>query len=82
MLVVNIEFILLMNNNMLKFSYKNNFLKLVIEEDVIGYYLIVYEDPYSIVSKEDYLVDSLDEAFKEAKEKFGVSKDQWTLLNN
>ena len=61
----------------LKFTYKSDSLKLVIEEDAIGYYLIVYDDPQSEKSSEDYLVDSLEEAFQEAKEKFGVLSKQW-----
>ncbi len=64
---------------MLKFVYKNNYLKLIIEEDIVGVYLIVYKDPQSEKSSEDYLIDSLDEAFQEAQEKFGVSKKQWML---
>jgi hypothetical protein len=64
---------------MLRFLYKGNTLKLIIQEDSIGYYLIVYDDPYSEKSSEDYLVNSLDEAFAEAQEKFGVSRKQWRL---
>ena len=61
---------------MLKFLYKNDSLKFI-EEDTVGYYLIVYNDPNSENSNKDYLVDSLEEAFQEAKEKFGISKEQW-----
>ncbi len=61
----------------LKYLYKNDSLKLVIEEDLVGFYLIVYNDPQSEISSEDYLVDSLEEAFQEAKEKFGISSKQW-----
>ncbi len=61
----------------LKYLYKSDSLKLIIEEDVIGFYLIVYNDPQSEKSSEDYLVDSLEEAFQEAKEKFGVSSKEW-----
>jgi hypothetical protein len=63
----------------LKYIYKSNSLKLIIEEDIIGFYLIIYKDPLSEKSNEDYLVDSLEEAFQEAKEKFGVSIEQWEL---
>ena len=61
----------------LKYFYRDENLKLIIEEDAVGYYLIVYKNPDSIKSSEDYLVDSLEEAFQEADEKFGVSKSQW-----
>lgn len=65
----------------LKYLYKSDSLKLVIEEDTVGFYLIVYNDPRSEQSSEDYLVDSLEEAFQEAKEKFGISSKQWILDN-
>lgn len=61
----------------LKYIYKSDLLKLVIEEDIVGYYLIVYDDPKSEKSSEDYLVDSIEEAFQEAKDKFGISRSQW-----
>ena len=56
-------------------------LKLIIEKDVLGFYLIVYNDPNAEISNEDYLFDSLEEAFLESKEKFGVAIDQWILQN-
>lgn len=63
----------------LKYLYKNDFFKLVIEEDDIGFHLIVYNDPCSEKSDEDYLIDSLEEAFQEAEQKFGVTSGQWKL---
>lgn len=66
----------------LKYLYKSNSLKLVIEEDIIGFYLIVYNDPNSEKSSEDYLVDSLGEAFQKAKEKFDVSSQQWKFIKS
>ena len=63
---------------MLKYLYKNDFIKLVIEEDIVGFYLIVYKLE-SEKSNEDYLIDSLDDAFLEAQDKFGISKEQWIL---
>jgi len=63
--------------NYLKYVYKSNSLKLVIEEDIIGFYLTIYNDPQSEQSSEDYLVDSLEEAFSEAEERFGISIKQW-----
>lgn len=64
-----------------KYLFLTHFLKLVIEEDLVGYYLIVYKDPTSTVSDEDYLLDTLEDAFQEAQERFGVSKIQWILVN-
>ena len=64
---------------MLKYLYKNDFIKLVIEEDIVGFYFIVYKNPESEKSNEDYLIDSLDDAFLEAQDKFGISKEQWIL---
>jgi hypothetical protein len=66
----------------LKYLYKNDYLKLVIEEDIVGFYLIVYNNPQSEKSSEDYLVDSLEDAFQEAKERFGVSSEQWEKLRH
>ena len=64
-----------MNN--LKLLYKDSSLKLIIEEDIIGFYLIVYRDPLSEISNEDYLLDNLEDALRQAKELFGVSVEQW-----
>lgn len=61
----------------LKYFYKSNSLKLVIEEDIVGFYLIVYNDSQLEKSSEDFLVDSLEDAFQEAEERFGVSCKQW-----
>jgi hypothetical protein len=60
-----------------KYTYKNNSLELVIEQDIVGFYLIIYKDHYSRKSSEDYLFDSLDEAFQTAERKFGVSRSEW-----
>lgn len=64
-----------------KYSFISSDLKLIIEEDIIGYYLIVYKDIFSEVSTEDYLLDSLEEAFRVAQEKFGVQAKNWKLLS-
>lgn len=68
-------------SKMLKLLYKNESIKLIIEEDVIGFYLIVYEDPNSEKATQDYLLDSLDDAFQEAEEEFGITKDSWISQN-
>lgn len=60
-----------------KYIYEDNFLKVLIEEDSVGFYLIVYKNPSSEKSTNDYLCDTLDEAFQKAKNQFGITKDQW-----
>lgn len=64
-----------------KYICASDSLKLIIEEDVVGFYLIVFKDPKSDKSNEDYLVDSLEEAFQEAKDKFGISNEQWICID-
>lgn len=53
----------------------------VIEEDAIGWYLIVYPNSNKTSSSEDYLLDTLDEAFLEAKSRFKISKELWQTGN-
>lgn len=65
----------------LKYFYKDAHLKLIIEEDTVGFYLVVYRNSELDQSTEDYLLDSLEDAFQEAKEKFGIMKDQWISQN-
>ncbi len=65
---------------MLKFLYEKDSLKLIIEEDTIGFYLIVHDDTQSEKSTKDYLVDTLEEAFQTAHKQFAISKDQWILI--
>jgi len=65
-----------------KYIYSKNNLKMLIEEDFVGYYLIIYNDPQSLRSDEDYLLDSLEEAFDEAEQRFGVVKNQWIIVDN
>lgn len=64
-----------------KYLYKSNNLKLLIEEDLVGFYLIIYPDPHSEKSSEDYLFDSLEDVLRVAESKFGISKKQWTQLH-
>lgn len=53
--------------NCLQLLYKSACLKLVIDEDIVEFYLIVYNDPYTEKSDADYLVDTLEEAFEKAE---------------
>ena len=81
MLHHNTEFTHFQNYSMLKFQYKSDLLKIVIEEDFVGFYLTVYENPNSLNSNKDYLFDSLEDAFNEAEEKFSVRRDEWKIVS-
>jgi len=77
MLLTCIEFIQKSKKmNYQKYFYENNEIKLIIEEDVVGFYLIIYKQDAPHQSINDYLLDSLEQAFKVAKDKFGVSIEQ------
>jgi len=45
-----------------------------IEEDLVGWYLIKYE---AHQSSQDYLLDSLEDAFDEAEDRFEIPKKLW-----
>ena len=45
----------------------------MIEEDLVGWYLIVYENNHS---SQDYLFDTFDEAVIEAENRHGIAKNQ------
>lgn len=68
--------------NLSQYIYIKNSLKMIIEEDLIGFYLIIYNDPQSLESDEDYLLDSLKEAFDLAEERFSVVKSQWSIVKS
>ena len=67
-----------------KYIYKGKNIKLILEEDIkdIGWYLIIYDNPNSNISIADYVYDTEEIAFKNAEKKFGVKKNQWTLLKD
>lgn len=49
----------------------------VLNEDIVGWYLIVYKDKTKSVSIEDHLLDSYEDAIDFAKEDFNISKTDW-----
>ena len=49
----------------------------VIEEDLVGWYLIVYNDKNKNGSAKDYLFDTLEDAMFEAEDKFSIPKNRW-----
>jgi len=56
--------------------------KIVIEEDRVGYYIYAYEDfSRPDFCTQDYLVDSLELAFEEVHEIFGIRKDTFVKIN-
>jgi|GEM_PF-7071698 len=64
---------------MQKFEFTTKEFYLLIEEDVIGWYLIVFKKENKTTSISDYLYDNLEDVFFEAQERFGVSKDKWEV---
>lgn len=64
---------------MSRFCVKKNGSLFVIEEDIVGWYLIVYKNAETNVSSEDFLLDTKDDAFLEANERFGIPRDAWEL---
>jgi len=70
-----------MNNKKLKkFEYRENNTYYIIEEDLVGWYLIVYNDKSLNKSLEDHLLDSLEDAMLEAEERFSIAKNSWKEL--
>lgn len=62
---------------MLEAINKNKNIKLIIDEDDnVGFYLLVYVVP-SNKCIADYLCDNLEAAFFEAKERYGVTSDEF-----
>ncbi len=64
-----------MDNRKFKRYYsKNDNISYVIEEDLVGWYLIVYKNNQS---SQDYLFDTFEEAVIEAENKYGIAKNKW-----
>lgn len=59
------------------YTYQNDSIKLLIEEDVSGCYLYIFRDPHSKLCTEDYHYETLDELFRVLEKNFGVTKNQW-----
>lgn len=66
------------NKKFKKFEYRKNNTYYVIEEDLVGWYLIVYKNIHE--SSEDYLLDTLEDAMLEAEERFSIPKNSWKEL--
>jgi len=48
-----------------------------IEKDVVGWYLIVYARKDLEKSSADYLLNTLEDAFIEAENRFNISRNDW-----
>jgi len=48
----------------------------VIEEDLVGWYFIIYKN-HTNKSSEDYLFDTLEDILFEAEDRFGIPKNSW-----
>ena len=68
------------NKKFKKFEYKGNNAYYVIEEDFVGWYLIVYKEKNSYESSEDHLLDTLEDAMREADERFNIPEKSWKEL--
>ncbi|GAB4194277.1 MAG: hypothetical protein Tsb0015_17280 [Simkaniaceae bacterium] len=61
-----------------KYWYQKKGVTYVLEEDLVGWYLIIYKNKTS--SSEDYLFDTLDEALFEAEDRFDIPKNSWIAI--
>jgi len=68
------------NKRFKKFECRENDTYYVIEEDLVGWYLIVYTDKNTNESSEDHLLDTLEDAMLEAEERFSIPKNSWKEL--
>lgn len=68
------------NKRFKKFEYRENDTYYVIEEDLVGWYLIIYTDKNTDESSEDHLLDTLEDAMLEAEERFSIPKNSWKEL--
>lgn len=66
-----------MNKQFKKLWCQKDHLLFVIQEDLVGWYLIIYKDKKSTA---DYLFDSLEEALSAANEDFHVLQNGWKQL--
>ena len=81
MLLQNIGFIQRMFD-MRKLFYETKDAFYELDEDVVGWYLIVYKDKSKNLSIEDHLFDSYENALQVAKEDFNIPEDKWRMLYN
>ena len=68
------------NKKFKKLEYRENNTYYVIEEDLVGWCLIVYNDKNTNISSEDHLFDTLEDALFEGEERFNIPKNSWKEL--
>ncbi len=54
----------------------------VVEEDLVGWYLIVFKKHNAAKSSEDFLLDTFEDALIEAKDRFDISRHGWVSDEN
>lgn len=60
-----------------KYFFQKGNTSYIIEEDLVGWYLLVYDKEKAERPLKDYLLDSLEEAFFEAQDRFDIPRDSW-----
>jgi hypothetical protein len=66
-----------MDKKFRKYSCTKGNASYVFEEDVVGWYLVVYNNSYITQSSEDHLYDTLEDALVEVETRFGIPRDGW-----
>jgi hypothetical protein len=69
----------MINKKFKKFEYRKNNRYYVIEEDLVGWYLIGYNNNTN-ESFEDHLFDSLEEAMFDGEDRYSIPKNGWKEL--
>lgn len=59
------------------YDFKNATVKMTIYEDIVGYYLYIFNDPEAKLSDYDYIFDTFDQAKSYAKKKYKAPKNEW-----
>lgn len=62
---------------MKKFFFQDKDSYYTLEEDLVGWYLIKYEDKSQKTSTQDQLLDSYEDAIDIAKQDFGILENYW-----
>jgi hypothetical protein len=66
-----------------KYLYKKDHNSFLLQEDIIGWYLVVYRRQDQLTqSSEDYLFDTLEDALKQAEDQFHIPQSAWKELSD
>ena len=66
--------LMMSNKNWRKYQCQKDGVSYLIEEDLVGWYLIVYQNNRS---SQDCLLDTLEDAFLKAEQKFAIPRILW-----